>query len=95
MLDNLDDGEDGPELVITEKEKPRDKKVTFSLPPKKRPAFRKEKESEVFKAAVDTPLPQERDIVAAETLLTMGQRQKERAKKKRDKKELKRKKERR
>lgn len=64
---------EGPQLVITEKEKPRDKRVTFNI----------DKEREVvFKKAVETPLPLETDIVAAETLLTMGARKKEKEKKK-------------
>ena len=64
---------DGPQLVITEKEKPRQKKVTFNLPPKKRkPLTEKEKGKEVFKKAVETPLPQETDIKAAETLLSIS-----------------------
>ena len=64
---------EGPQLVITEKEKPRDKRVTFNLPPKKRkPLDGKEKGEEVFKKAVETPLPQETDIKAAETLLSIS-----------------------
>ena len=64
---------EGPELVITEKEKPSDKRVTFNLPPKKRkPLDGKEKGQEVFKKAVETPLPQETDIKAAETLLSIS-----------------------
>lgn len=64
---------EGPQLVITEKEKPRDKRVTFNLPPKKRkPLDAKEKGEEVFKKAVETPLPQETDIKAAETLLSIA-----------------------
>ena len=66
---------EGPQLVITEKEKPRDKRVTFNLPPKKRKYLG---EKTVFKKAVDTP---ETDIVVAETLLTMGARKKKTEKK--------------
>lgn len=62
---------EGPQLVITEKEKPRDKRVTFNLPPKKR-RYLGQKEKTVFKKAVETPLPPETDIVAAETLLAIG-----------------------
>ena len=111
--------QEGPQLVITEKQNerkqderrvktPKEKKVTFNLPPKKHPSYREQVEGDrdVFKKAVETPLPSKSDIVAAETLLTISdiekmhgkktrkkEKKRDKEKKKRDKEARKKKKE--